>query len=145
MRKEFVIRGQQASGTGDLLMLSGVSDGYGFKVKELQLWPSDMVNDGTYFASLTRKSSYADPSNPNFSNEDLVATAVGIYQLSTEGNMFDSCIDHTAILTGDLFISCFNSSGGNEAINYQVVLESVKLSGSEEAVANYKQIMINDG
>ena len=37
------------------------------------------------------------------------------------------------------------NSGGGEPVNWQCRFESVKMSGPEEAVANYKQFTISDG
>ena len=55
-----------------------------------------------------------------------------------------SIVNDTFIITQDLIIKV-NETEADAPVNWQCKFMPVKLSGSEEAVTNYKQFMISDG
>ena len=77
MNKEFVMRGQTASGKTEVLNFSGYKPGYAYRLVELKLYPSENIGGkiGELAVSITAAKTYEDPTYPNFNNEGLIATA----------------------------------------------------------------------
>ena len=150
MKKEFVMRGKTASDHQEILNFSGHKKGYAYKLKEFVLYPS--VNVGTQTAELlgtiTAAKTFENPANPDFTNEGLIGTASlsvreisGGYQSYTVGNI----VNDTFLITQDLILAVVDTEAGSPMdVNWQCRFESVKMSGSEEAVTNYRQFLISD-
>ena len=86
MRKdEFVMRGQTESynpstgkGGVETLNFSGFKPGYAYRLIEFQLFPSTSIgtNSSELCATITAGKTALDPTNPDFSNDSLIATYV---------------------------------------------------------------------
>jgi len=153
MRKdEFVLRGKTESGETDRLSFSGHKEGYAYRMVEFQIYPSQNIG-GRQFelcATVTAAKTAEVPTDPDFSNEGLIAVAMlhgadggsGAYaQLNQEG-----VVNDTFLITQDLLISVVDSVAGTPMpVNWQCKFKPVKLAKAEEAVVNYKQFMISDG
>ena len=148
MRKnEFVMRGQTVSGTTEKLSFSGHKMGYGYRLVEFQIYPGLNIGGQTFegSATITAAKTAEDAINPDFTNEGLIATA-----FLTKGTSVNtptspvSIVNDTFIITQDLIIKV-NETEADAPVNWQCKFMPVKLSGSEEAVTNYKQFMISDG
>jgi len=149
MKKEFVMRGRTASGETEVLNFSGYKPGYAYRMTEFQIYPS--TNIGTVnkelAATVTAAKTYEDPSNPNFNNEGLIATALFFPSgLSTPGSMVPySVVNDTFLITQNLIIAVIDTVTGSPTdVNWQCRFVAEKMSGPEEAVANYKQFTISD-
>ena len=148
MRKnEFVMRGQTASGSTEVLNFSGFKPGYAYKLVEFSLYPSTSIGANSFelLGTITAGKSAVDPTNPNFSDDALIATAK--FSESSSGNYVSdivSVINDTFLITQNLIIMV-QETGNTTAVNWQCKFKPVKLAKAEEAVANYKQFMISDG
>ena len=87
MRKEFVMRGQTASGETEVLNFGKYKQGYAYRLVEFELYPSLAIgtNHAELAATITAAKTLEDPSNPNFNNEGLIATAL-LTQYSSPAN-----------------------------------------------------------
>ena len=77
MSKEFVMRGQTASGETEILNFSGYKPGFAYRLIEFALYPSTAINDQPHeiTGSITAGKTAVAPTDPNFNNEGLIATA----------------------------------------------------------------------
>jgi len=148
MKKEFVMRGQTASGEQEVLNFSGYKPGYAYRLVEFQLYPSTGI--GTAHAeivgSITASKTIAAPTDPNFNDEGLIATSLlrTSSQYNTEQTIEVTVVNDTFLITQNLILMVQETSGTNTPINWQCRFESVKMTGPEEAAANYKQYAISD-
>jgi len=150
MPKEFIMRGKTPSGTQEVLNFGGRGrPGYGYRMTEMQIWPSTDIGavSAELSVTVTADNSAEDPQNPNFNNEGLIATAMyrasssSSYQLSA----IDSIVNDLFVITQDLIIKTIDTvSGAPMDVNWQCRFKEVKLSTGAEAVANYKQFAIFD-
>jgi len=147
MKKEFVIRGKTASDTEEVLNFSGYKPGYAYRLVEFELWPSTNIAGVTaeLSATITAAKTYEDPTNPNFSNEGLIGTALFYIRLNN-GVYSASVINDTFLITQNLILKVIdNKAGSPTAVNWQCRFVSEKMSKPEEAATNYKQFIISDG
>ena len=150
MNKEFVMRGQTASDVQEVLNFSGCKPGYAYRMTEFQLYPSTNIGgvNVELSATITSAKTYEDPSNPNFNNEGLIAVAnyQGNYNVAYQSTPSTSVINDTFLITQNLILAVIDTvSGAPTAVNWQCRFVAEKMSGPEEAVANYKQFTISDG
>jgi len=146
MRKTFVMRGQTASGSTEVLNFGKYKQGYAYKMTDFQIYPSTGIgsNNDELAGSVTAGKTAVDPTAPNFSNDGLIATA--IFKLShlvsnPTGGL--SLINDTYVITQNLILMVQNTDSGTP-VNWQCTFESVKMTGAEEAAVNYKQFAISD-
>jgi len=151
MNKEFVMRGQTASGEQEVLNFGGYKPGYAYRMVEFEIYPSTNIQGSgvqvELAASVTAAKTYEDPSNPNFNNEGLIATAM---YTTGSGNNYKSeyrtIVNNTFLITQDLILAAIDTEAGSPtAVNWQCRFVAEKMDGSEEAVANFKQFTIFDG
>ena len=148
MPKEFLMRGSTPSGTTEVLEFGHQArPGYGYRMTELQIYPSSSIGSQGAELSLTITADNAEenPSNPDFKNDGLIAVSMLGVRTDVQNGSF---VDHTIvndlfIITQDLILSAIDTlSGSPQATNWQCRFEEVRLTGSAEAVANYKQYSI---
>ncbi len=148
MNKEFVMRGKTASGETEVLNFSGYKPGYAYRMTEFQIYPSSAIGDqnAELSATITAAKVYEDPVNPNFNNEGLVATTMFINSLNPAYAPNEiSVVNDTFLITQNLIIAVIDTFAGSpQAVNWQCRFVAEKMSGPEEAVANYKQFTISD-
>jgi len=145
MRKEFVMRGQTASGETEVLNFGKYKQGYAYRITEFTLYPSTNLhaNDYNMVGTITAGKTAVAPTDPNFNNEGLIGSAQiksdqsHIYPVSTA-----SVINDTYIITQNLILMVQDENSA--PVNWQCRFESVKMSGAEEASVNYKQFAISD-
>ena len=140
------MRGKTTSGSTETLNFSGHKSGYGYKLTEFQVFPSESIgtSGGELAASITAGKTAADPQDPNFEDEGLIGNAIFFFSDNNSGPYVDSVVNDTFLITQNLLLKVINTSGGGKPINWQCRFESVKMSGPEEAVTNYKQFLISD-
>jgi len=148
MPKEFIMRGSTPSGTTEVLEFGHQArPGYGYRMTELQLFPSS--NIGTQGAemqvTITADNSEEDPSNPDFNHDGLIACSImGIRSdFQNDQPIAHTVVNDLFIITQDLILSAVDTlTGSPQATNWQCRFEEVKLTGAAEAVANFKQYSI---
>jgi len=147
MKKEFVMRGKTASGTTEVLNFSGYKPGYSYRMTEFQIFPSTNIGGVNHelAATVTAAKVYEDPSNPNFNNEGLIASAYSVSRSDAYSGNQHTVVNDTFLITQNLIIAVIDVVAGSPMdVNWQCRFESVKMSGSEEAATNYKQFAIYD-
>jgi len=145
MNKEFVMRGQTAHGLTEVLNFSGYKPGYAYRLVEFKIYPSTSIGAQHYemTASITAGKTALDPDNPNFNNEGLIASAViGDNAGEAYPHSESYVINDTFLITQNLLLLVKNANG--DPVNWQCRFVAEKMSGPEEAVANYKQYSISD-
>ena len=150
MKKEFVMRGRTASTAGlntEILNFSGHKPGYAFKITEFSLYPSTDIgsSNAEMCGTITAGKTSITPTAPNFNDEGLIATSMlSLFDGNPRYVNNYSVINETFLITQNLILTVQETSGNDFAVNWQCRFEAVKMSGPEEAVANYKQFMISD-
>jgi len=150
-RKEFIQMGKVGSTTNTAdkfqVRLAGIADGYGFKLLEFRIWGAKALDGPAATESwgiLTRDSTLSpDPLNPDFSNKAFLGVASFILDPdSTPTLATNSLVNDNDILTQDIYGFCANTA--HYLTNWFLRFETVKLSTSAEAVANYNAFSIRD-
>jgi len=149
MKKEFVMRGQTASGETEVLNFSGYKPGYAYRMTDFRIWPSTNVGGVSveFSASVTAGKTYEDPSNPNFNNEGLIAVSIWTSNASVtySADQFPGIVNDTFLITQNLILAVIDTQAGSpQPVNWQCRFVSVKMTGPEEAATNYKQYAISD-
>lgn len=147
MNKEFVMRGQTASGETEILNFSGYKPGFAYRLVEFELWPSTNIAGVTVelAATVTAAKTYEDPSNPNFNNEGLIATAYAGLEGADNALKMASVVNDTFLITQNLILAVIDTQAGDpQAVNWQCRFVAEKMNDGETAAANYKQYQIYD-
>jgi len=150
MKKDFVMRGQTASTAGlntEVLNFSGFKPGMAYRLVEFKLYPANSVNtaDNECLGTITAGKTAVDPENPDFNDEGLIAVAsFNAHNSVAYGPLHYSVVNDTFLITQNLILQVRETASGNRPVNWQCRFETVKLTGPEEAVANYKQYTISD-
>jgi len=147
MKKEFVMRGQTDDGETEVLNFSGFKPGMAYKLTEFNLYGTTSLGSvkTEVYGSITAGKVAVDPTNPNFNNEGLIAvTHYNDSESDAHGPNTYSVINDTFLITQNLILMVNDTGGSNNPVNWQCRFETVKMSGPEEAVANYKQYTISD-
>jgi len=150
MKKEFVMRGQTASGTQEVLNFSGYKPGYAYRMTEFQIYPSTNIGGVNYelAATVTAAKVYEDPVNPNFTHEGLIASTSNVGSEIGSGRPQQvpiTIVNDTFLITQNLILAVIDTQAGAPMdVNWQCRFVSVKMNDSEEAVTNFKQFTISD-
>ena len=148
MPTEFVMRGQTASGETETLNFSGYKPGYAYRLVEFQLWNSQSIGTAKaeQVGTITAGKTAVAPTEPNFNDEGLIAVAaLGDNESDAYGPNAASIINDTFLITQNLILMVQDTGGTNNPINWQCRFVAEKMTGPQEAVANYKQFQISDG
>jgi hypothetical protein len=146
MNKEFVMRGQTASGGTEVLNFSGNKPGYAYRLTEFQLWGSNNIGTSSMEAlgTITAGKTAVAPTEPNFNDEGLIATNYWSDSNSNQyGPVIASVINDTFLITQDLILMV-QDNDTSSPINWQCRFVSEKMSDAEMAVTNYRQFQISD-
>ena len=148
MRKEFVMRGQTASGETEVLNFGKYKQGYAYVMTEFTLYPSTNIgsNNIELCATVTADKGAAgvSPASVNFNDDGLIA--VSMFNAATSPSYpigFHTVVNDTFIITQNLILKVSDKDGG-DPVNWQCRFKSVKMSAAEEAAVNYKQFAISD-
>jgi len=147
MNKEFVMRGQTASGETEVLNFSGNTPGYAYRLTEFQLYPSSAIGSTSIesVGTITAGKTAVAPTDPNFNDEGLIGVATHNRSTSPQdGPFYDSVINDTFLITQDLILMVQNSGSGSTPINWQCRFVAEKMSSNEEAVTNFRQYTISN-
>ena len=145
MRKTFVMRGQTASGETEVLNFGKYKAGHAYKITEFKLFPSTAIAAGSVelMGTITAGKTAVAPTDPNFNDDGLLATAVWFNQQGSKfSGLVESIVNDTYIITQNLILMVQDSQ--TTPVNWQCRFESVKMTGAEEAAVNYKQFAISD-
>ena len=148
MKKDFVMRGQTATGQTETLNFSGFKPGMAYKLTEFSLYPSTGIGSGNaeMCGTITAGKTAIAPTDPNFNDDELIATSMlSLFDGNPRYVNNFSVINETFLITQNLILMVQETSGNNFPVNWQCKFESVKMSKAEEAVTNYKQYLISDG
>jgi len=148
MKKEFVMRGQTASDQQEVLNFSGFKKGYAYRIVDFKIYPSNTDAAYEIAATITAAKTAEDPSNPNFTNEGLIATAFLVNNDNTHlaSANLNTIVNDTFLITQDLILKVIDTlAGAPMAVNWQCRFVAEKMKLSQEAVANYNQFTIFDG
>jgi hypothetical protein len=148
MKKDFVIRGQTASGETEILEFGGYKENYAYIMTEFQIYPSTGIGTTTceLAASVTAAKTAEDPENPNFNNEGLIAVSVlyNHHNLLLDGPV--TIVNDTFLITQNLILKVVDTLAGTPmAVNWQCRFKAVKMTDAAAAVQNFRQFSIFDG
>ena len=143
MRKEFVMRGQTASGLTEVLNFSGYKPGYAYRLTEFEIFPSTNIVavSAEMVATVTAAKTAMDPLNPNFNDEGLIASAFFTNREQSQTGYHQAVVNDTFLITQNLILKVECAEG---PVNWQCRFVAGKMSGAEEAATNYKQFTIFD-
>jgi len=147
MKKEFVMRGQTASGETEVLNFSGFKKGYAYRLTEFDLYPTGNIGGIHYelLGTVTAGKVAVSPINPNFNDEGLIAVAhVKENHDPAYAGWSQGIINDTFLITQDLILMIQDAGGSSYSANWQCRFVSEKMNLSQEAVANYNQFTIFD-
>jgi hypothetical protein len=142
--KEFIIRGQTASGLTHVINFGGHKGDYGFRLVEFQLYPSTQIGSTSVqsSATITAGKTAITPTDPDYDNEGLIGSALMLHASALDGNISESVVNDTFIITQDVILMVHDVQ--SNPINWQVKFMPVKLSTTEAALTNYRQFSIFD-
>ena len=145
MNKEFVMRGQTASGGTEVLNFSGYKPGYAYRLVEFQIFPSNNIGGQAFelMGTITAGKTAVAPTDPDFSNEGLIGSNLTATSTSQPAVAEYEIVNDTFLITQNLILMVQDTHGN--PINWQCRFVAEKMSGPEEAAANYKQYTISDG
>ena len=150
MKKTFVMRGQTASGLTEVLEFGGKqkeTKGMAYRMTEFTIYPSATHIYAELSATVTANKTAEDPSNPNYDNDGLIATAMLSQSTDSQqqGPTMHVVVNDTYLITQNLILKVIDTyTGSPMAVNWQCRFEAVKMSNAEEAATNYKQFAIFD-
>jgi len=148
MNKEFVMRGQTASGLTEVLNFSGNTPGYAYRLVEFSLFPSADIGTNTSELSgtITAGKVFEDPVNPNYNNDGLIGVSMFHQNAGTPaGTTINQVINDTFLITQDLILAVIDTQAGSPmAVNWQCRFLAEKMNTNEEAVTNFKQYTISN-
>ena len=148
MKQEIVMRGQTASGGTETLEFSGIqieNKNMAYKMTEFQLFPSANIAAQVYemTGSITAGKTAIAPTDPDFDNDGLIATALVATSTSQPANEELVVINDTYMITQNLILMVQDTHGN--PVNWQCRFKAVKMNDAEMAANNFKQYMISDG
>ncbi len=148
MNKEFVMRGQTASGKTEVLNFGGYKPGYAFRLVEFQLFPSTAIGtaNNELVGTVTAGKTAVAPTDPNFNDEGLIATNYTVIApVQYPSPLPYSVVNDRFLITQDLILMVQDAGSAGYSVNWQCRFVSEKMSGPEEAATNFKQFTIFDG
>ena len=146
MRKTFVMRGQTASGETEVLNFGKYKAGYAYRLTEFEVYPSTGIGSTGWeiVGTVTAAKTAEPPTDPNFNDEGLIACSMYVGQNNVYTGKINSIVNDTFLITQNLILMVQDASSGNNPVNWQCRFVAEKMSGPEEAVANYRQFSISD-
>jgi len=151
MPENLIMRGKTSSGETETLNFSGHTPGYAYRLVDFKIYPAEDIGSANQelAATVTAAKTAEDPSNPNFNNPGLIATALWSHDpVPTPSTMSPGLVvvNDMFYITQDLILRVIDTvAGAPRPTNWQCRFEKVKLSSSAEAVANFNQFTIFDG
>jgi len=145
MNKEFVMRGQTASGGQEILNFSGHTPGFAYRLVEFDLFPSTNIGGANeeLAGTITAAKTAVAPTDPNFNDEGLIATTLFSTHSSNTLLGMETVVNDTFLITQDLILMVINTSAGTP-VNWQCRFVAEKMNSNEEAVTNFKQYTISN-
>ena len=147
MNKEFIMRGQTASGETEVLNFSGHTPGYAYRLVEFVLYPSTNIGGTSHelVGSITAGKTAITPTDPNFNDDGLIGTSMlNEHDDSRYGPVSHIVINDTFLITQDLILMVQDQGGTNYPVNWQCRFVAEKMNTNEEAVTNFKQYTISN-
>jgi hypothetical protein len=144
MNKEFVMRGQTASGLTEVLNFSGYKPGYAYRLTNFEIFPStNFPQTDEMAATITAGKTAVTPTDPNFNDDGLIGSTVLQFHNTYHSLNQLTVVNDLFLITQNLILMVMNTSTGTP-VNWQCRFVAEKMDMSEEAVANFKQYTISD-
>ena len=139
------MRGQTVSGGQEVLNFSGFKPGMAYRLTEFLLFPSTATGTTSYemCGSITAGKTAMAPADQNFNDEGLIGSAIFLGRVNDDYSSI-SVINDTFLITQNLLLEVRDGGGDTNPVNWQCRFETVKMTGPEEAVTNYKQFAISN-
>lgn len=140
------MRGKTASGSTEVLNFGKYKQGTAYRMVEFVLYPSTSIGSANceLMGTVTAGKTAVAPTDPDFSNDGLIATAFASQYSSPAYPPGDrTIVNDTYLITQNLILMVQNTDSGSP-VNWQCRFEAVTMTGAEEAATNYKQFMISD-
>jgi len=132
--------------TVEQIRLSGIKPGIGYKVRKLSIMPERPLTDSNE-AMVKLHTNIPTAINISVDFDDASLLAVALYSNKDDTTYYPDdmviIIDSERVVNSDIYLSYDNPTTSGRIINYMLELEEVKISGSMEAVVNFKQIIEN--
>jgi len=149
MKKEFVMRGQTASGSTEVLEFGGrqkENKNMAYRIIEFVISPSVMNTDFEGCGIITAGKTALDPVNPNFSQESVIASGfMGTSASQPYPTKIQFVINDTFMITQNLLLTVQDTNTASQIpINWQCRFEAVKMTDAETAATNFRQYTIFD-
>ena len=131
--------------TGDFAVLnfSGHTTRYAYRLIEFRIWSSGSINRADEMeAVITTGKTAGNPAAPDLSDAGTIGVATG--QQGNYSDEYSQLVDDLYLITQNIILTA-NDYQGNNDVNYFCRFVSEKMTGPEEAAANYKQFAISDG
>ena len=146
MNKEFVMRGQTASGGTEVLNFSGYKPGYAYRLVEFQIFPSNNIGGQAFelMGTITAGKTAVAPTDPDFSNEGLIGSNLTATSTSQPAVAEYEIVNDTFLITQNLILMV-QEANSSALCNWQCRFEAVLMTDSQAAVTNFKQFLISDG
>jgi len=148
MKKEFVMRGQTASGGTEVLEFGGrqkENKNMAYRIVEFVISPSVMNTDFEGCGIITAGKTALDPVNPNFRQESVIASGfMGTSASQPYPTKIQFIINDTFMITQSLLLTVQDTAASPNAVNWQCRFEAVKMTDAETAATNFRQYSIFD-
>jgi len=132
--------------TVEQIRLTGIRAGTGYKVRKLSIMPERPFTDSNE-AMVKLHTNIPTSINISVDFDDASLLAIALYSNKDDTTYYPDdmviIIDSERVVNSDIYLSYDNPTTSGRIINYMLELEEVKLSGSMEAVVNFKQIIEN--
>ncbi len=132
--------------TVERVRLTGIKAGKGYKVTKLSIIPERPLTDSNE-AMVKLHTNIPSLISSNVDFDDASLLAVALYSNKDDSTYYPDdqviIIDSERVVNCDIFLSYNNPTTSGRYINYMLELEEVKMTGSMEAVVNFKQIIEN--
>jgi len=149
MKKDFVIRGQTASGGQEVLEFGGKQKemkNMAYRLTEFRVFPSTSIgsSNNELVGSITAGKTAVAPTDPNFNDIALIGTTMYKFNSGSYTGINFDIVNDTFLITQNLILMVQDTGGSNYPVNWQCRFEAVKMNDAETAVTNYKQFTIFD-
>jgi len=137
-------KGLLADGGQDTILLSTKKGEIGYRIKKFQLIGIDANTAYEGTAQIFKTEQSTIPTEIDFSDNRVLAAAIIQQSVSTQGSAYDTIIIDTVIFNQDIYVVHDEKSAGvNNAVNYYLELEVIKLDESQAMVTTLQDIKNN--
>jgi hypothetical protein len=142
MGKILSYKGQLADGLQDRIRLRTLQGKVGYKIKKFQIMTATpgQANAEMVGQIFNTDQTGSITSTVDFTKGELLAVALYHDVQSTSYNFSNTVIFDNEIVNQDIFVNIIDASGGSNACNYYIELETVALSDSQATQLTLKNL-----